>query len=274
MSLSCLNNDMLIKIIQTITEEKNNEIKKLEEKLQTANDDFYQYQEALLRTGHEFYNCWKCKSCVIDLDEEDMDEECFQIRDGQYICCNCMEEINNNVDIQNEIMEKFTEYIVRINNNCYWNNNTVLKYKTYEEIPMCYKKSNICIEKEYYTDWEQLKQDDLPNTKIMNGDKNYSIKHANMLEELEEVFNINDIYLHSIIEIHRQKNKNNFCYVSDYWYRSIPIKKLLNVNSCGCEGEPTSMIGRSWYKCEGYTCSKCAYYSLITKYKKKHYSRN
>ena len=274
MSLSSLNNDMLIKIIQTITEEKNNEIKKLEEELENANNASYQYQEALLRTGHEFYTCWNCKSCIIDLDEEDFEEDCFEIRDYQYICCNCMKKINNNVDLQNAIMEKFTQYIVRFNSKCYYNKD--LEYKTYEEIPMCYKKSNICIEKEYYTDWEKFKQDELPEIEIINGDKNYSIKHANMLEELEEVFNINDIYLHSIIEIHKQKNKNKnsniLCvYISDYWYRTIPIKTLLNVNSCGCQGEPKPMIGRSWYKCEGYTCSKCAYYSLITKYKKKYY---
>ena len=33
------------------------------------------------------------------------------------------------------------------------------------------------------------------------------------------------------------------------------------------------MIGRSWYKCEGYTCSKCAYNSLIRKYKKKYLTK-
>ena len=64
MSLSCLNNDVLIKIIQNITEEKNDEIKKLEEKLETANNAIFEYQEALERTGREFYTCWKCKSCL------------------------------------------------------------------------------------------------------------------------------------------------------------------------------------------------------------------
>ncbi len=267
MSLSCLNNDMLIKIIQTITEEKNNEIKKLEEKLKTADNNIYQYQEALLRTGHEFYNCWNCKNCIIDLDEEDFEEDCFQIRDDQYICCNCMEKINNNVDIQNEIMEKFTEYTVRVSNQRYWNNNMNLTYKTYEEIPMCYKKSNMCIEKEYYTDWEKFKQDEKPEKKIMNGDKKYSIKHSKMLEELDEVVDMNEIYF---------LFKKKFEEGEQRIYKMYPIKTLLNVNWCSpkkCEAR--GMIGRSWWKCEGYNCPcDCAYKSITEKYKKKHYSRN
>ena len=264
MSLSCLNNDILIKIIQTITEEKNNEIKKLEEKLETANNANYEYQEALHRTGIEFYTCWKCKSCVIENDEEDIEEECFQIRDDEYICCNCMEEINNNVDIQNEIMEKFTEYIVRVSNKRYWNNNMNLKYKTYEEIPMCYKNSNMCIEKEYYTDWEKFKQDELPEKKIMSGDKKYSIKHSKMLEELDEVFNMNEIYCWYY---NFKKNIGWGCN-----YKMYPIKTLLNVNWCSPEKcEARGMIGRSWWKCEGYNSPcDCAYKSLTEKYKKKY----
>jgi len=258
MSLSCLNNDMLIKIIQTITEEKNNEIKKLEEKLKTADNLNYEYQEALFRTDTEFYICWKCNNCVIDLDGEDMSDR-FEIRDCEYICGSCMVKINNNVEIQNEIMEKFTEYIVRINSNC-WYNNKNLKYKTYEEIPMCYKKSNICIEKEYYTDWEQLKE--LPDTKIMNGDKNYYINHSNMLKELEDVIDMNQIYCW-----HNSFKKRVGCN-----YRIIHIKTLLNVDWCSpkkCEAR--GMIGRSWWKCEGYNSPcDCAYKSITEKYKKKY----
>lgn len=264
MSLSSLNNDVLIKIIQNITEEKNDEIKKLEEKLETANNAIFEYEEALHRTGIEFYTCWKCKSCVIENDEEDREEQCFQVEDSEFICCNCMEEINNNVDIQNEIMEKFTEYIITVNNQCYWNNNMNKKYKTYEEIPMCYKKSNICIEKKYYNDWEKFKQDEKPEKKIMSGDKNYSIKHLKMLRELEEVFDMNEIY----------------CWYNNFkknlgWncnYKLYPIKTLLNVNWCSpkkCKAK--GMIGRSWWKCEGYNSPcNCAYKSITEKYKTKY----
>jgi len=264
MSLSCLNNDVLIKIIQNITEEKNDEIKKLEEKLETANNANYEYEEALHRTGREFYTCWKCKSCVIDLDEEDFEEECFQIRDNEYICCNCMEKINNNVDIQNEIMENFTEYTVRVSNERYWYSNTNLKYKTYEEIPMCYKNSNMCIEKEYYTDWEKFKQDEKPEKKIMNGDIKYSIKHSKMLEELDEVYNMNEIYCW----YYNFKKKLGW----NYNYKLYPIKTLLNVNWCSPKKcEPRDMIGRSWWKCEGYNSAcDCAYKSLTEKYKTKY----
>jgi len=264
MTLSSLNNDILIKIIETITEEKNNEIKKLEEKLKTADNNIYEYQEALMRTGREFYTCWKCKSCVIDLDEEDMEEECFQIRDDEYICCNCMEKINNNVDIQNEIMETFTEYIVRVNNQSYWNKN--LKYKTYEEIPMCYKNSNICIEKKYYTDWEEFKKDELPKTEIINGNKNNSYNHSCMISELEDIININEIYF-----MYKKKWEEG----EQRIYKMFHIKTLLNVNWCSPKKcEPRDMIGRSWWKCEGYNSPcDCAYKSLTLEYKEKYLTK-
>jgi|TARA_R100000084_G_scaffold30044_1_gene10914 hypothetical protein len=283
MSLSSLNNDILIKIIENITEEKNKQIKKLQEELETSNNTNYEYQQALMRTGSSYYICWECNSCIIDLDEEDMEEECYVLRDNNdgedIICCNCMEKINNNTNRQNEIMEEFTKYIVRVKNNNYpscWNK--YLEYKTYEEIPMCYKTSNMCIEKHYYNDWEEFKKDEEPKTEIINGNKNNSYNHLCMISELEDIININDIYLHSIIQVHKPKNRNEewccgYYYDSDIWYRSVPIKTLINVKSCGCEGEGRPMIGRSWYKCEGYTCSKCAYNSLIRKYKKKYLTK-
>ncbi len=290
MSLSSLNNDILIKIIETITEEKNKQIDILLEKLKTSNTDINNFQNLLEWNDIEWFKCWECKELITTDNYTEQDQEepvetswnyenAHNLTDYNSICGCCMIKINNNVDRQNEIMETFTKYIVKVKNNNYpscWDK--YLEYKTYEEIPMCYKTSNMCIVKHYYNDWEEFKRDEDTKTEIINGDKNNSYNHLSMISELEDIININDIYLHAIIEVHKPKIRNEewccgYYYDSDFWYRTIPIKTLINVKSCGCEGEGRPMIGRSWYKREGHICSKCAYNSLIRKYKKKYLTK-
>lgn len=280
MSLNSLNNDILIKIIETITEEKNKQIKKLEEELEKSNQEINEYQNVLEENDMEYFKCYCCKKIITD--NCDNWNDSFELRDNNadgldIICGSCMEKINNNVDRQNEIMEELTKYVVNVRNNNYpkcWN--TFLKYKTYEEIPMCYKNSNICIEKHYYNDWEKFKndEDDEVIIEIINGNKNNNRIHFNMINELEYIFDMNDIYLHSVLQEHRPKFSNGVgsVYDSDIHYRSIPIKTLLNVDWCKNKCSPRGMIGRSWWKRQGYNCYSCgcAYKSLTEQYKKKY----
>tara|TARA_Y100000004_G_scaffold192780_1_gene253944 strand:- start:219 stop:1163 length:945 start_codon:yes stop_codon:yes gene_type:complete len=277
MSLSSLNNDILIKIIETITEEKNNEIKKLQEELENCINEVRMYQYKLEENDIHYFKCRCCENIITSGTNDTYDwENCFTCSDGNadglnVICGNCMDEFENNTDKQNEFMEEFTEYVVNIT-KCYYTNKKPT-YKTYEEIPMCYKNSNMCIEKYYYNDWENFKNEEY-EIEVMNGCLIYSAIHKNMIMELREVVEMNDIYLQSVLKIHRPKYTNGigYCYDSDIHYRSIPIKTLLNVDWCKNKCEPRGMIGRSWWKRQGYneyTCG-CAYKSLTEEYKKKY----
>ena len=281
MSLSNLNNDILIKIIQTITEEKNNELKKLRNELQKTQflnvdlvSEISSYQGVLEENNIEFFKCRCCKKIITDNDTYDW-ENCIEIRDNnangtEIICGSCMDEFENNTDKQNKFMEEFTRYVVNVV-KCDYNIYKKPSYKTYEEIPMCYKNSNMCIEKHYYNDWENFKNEEY-EIEVMNGDNIYSAIHFNMIFELREVINMNDIYCCSVLEVHKPKNSNGigYCYDCDIHYRSIPIKTLLNVDWCKNKCEPRGMIGRSWWKRQGYNSDSCgcAYKSLTEKYKK------
>ena len=274
MSLNNLPNDILIKIIETITEEKNKKIKKLEEELETSNNDINKYQNVLEENDIEYFKCYCCKNIFTDNCDDWNDS--FELRDNNadglvIICDSCMTELEDNTDKQNELMEKFTEYVVNIT-KCYYTNKKPT-YKTYEEIPMCYKNSNMCIEKHYYNDWENFKNEEY-EIEVMNGDNIYSAIHKNMIIELREVIEMNDIYLHSVLQEHRPKFSNGVgsVYDSDIHYRTIPIKTLLNVDWCKNKCSPRGMIGRSWWKRQGYNCYSCgcAYKSLTEQYKKKY----
>jgi len=84
-----------------------------------------------------------------------------------------------------------------------------------------------------------------------------------MLRELEEVFDMNEIYCwHNSFKKNLGWNCN---------YKLYPIKTLLNVNWCSPKHTPRGMIGRSWWKCEGYNSPcNCAYKSITEKYKTKY----
>ena len=278
MSLSSLNNDILIKIIETITEEKNKQIKKLEEELETSNNDINKYQNKLEENGIDYFKCRCCKNIITDNLDHDEWNNSFELRDNNadgltMVCGGCMEEFEDNTDKQNKFMEEFTEYVVNVRRYKNYILHKKPRYKTYEEIPMCYKNSNMCIEKHYYNDWENFKNDEC-EIEVMNGDNIYSAIHSNMIIQLREVFEMNDIYLYSVLEVHKPKNSNRigYCYDSDIHYRSIPIKTLLNVDWCKNKCEPRGMIGRSWWKRQGYNSDSCgcAYKSLTEKYKKKY----
>jgi len=273
MSLSSLNNDILIKIIENITEEKNKQIKKLESHLGSAFTEISMYQNKLEENDIEYFKCRCCKKIITDNDTYDW-ENCFELRDNNadgmdIICCSCMREFEDNTDKQNKFMEEFTIYVVNVRISKYPSYYPkCFSYKTYEEIPMCFKKSNICIEKHYNNDWEKFKDDEVCEKQVINGNKNHSTNYLNVLIELQEVIEMNDIYLHS------KYWKKNFYYDSDIHYRSIPIKTLLNVDWCKNKCEPRGMIGRSWWKRQGYNSDSCgcAYKSLTEQYKKKYFN--
>tara|TARA_R110002096_G_scaffold64633_1_gene157404 strand:+ start:187 stop:1056 length:870 start_codon:yes stop_codon:yes gene_type:complete len=277
-SINFLPADMLLKIIQTITIEKDNEIAKLKTQFTEQKELCYEYSEALDRAGVWCIHCEECKKVFIDLDDEQFSNrwEC----EDEIICGHCMEEIEDNVDRQNEIMASKTEYVVSgiLGNRI--SSGIECSYDTYEEIPMCYKTSNMLIKKIYYNNWNLLiNNEECKIVEILNGNINYHINHKLMIQELREIININDIYLQSVLEVHRPPISQRLPYIcgsyydTDRWYRTVPIKTLLNVDWCSPEKciVDNGFIGRSWYKKEGYgsPCA-CAYKSLTEKYKKKY----
>ena len=274
MPIQELNTDMLLLIIQNISIEKDKEIAELKKQLDIEEYKCNNYHEALERAGVENFQCEECNEMYIDLDGEAYDNKWCN-DDCEFYCGGCLDDLKYNVDRQNEIMKTKTTYAVHINK--------IKNYKTYEEIPMCYKTSNIYIEKIYYNNWELLINDtEYENeiTETMNGDKNYYKNHNSMLEELGEIVNINDIYLQSVLEVHkppisqRLPNVCGSCYDTDIWYRTVPIKTLLNCDWCKPEKCKTfhRMSGWSWYKREGYSTNcACAYKSLTEKFKKQYF---
>jgi hypothetical protein len=269
MPIQELNTDMLLLIIQNISIEKDKEIAELNKRLDNEENKCNNYYEALHRAGVENFQCVECEEVYIDLDGETYDNNWCN-DDGECYCGGCLDDLKYNVDRQNEIMKTRTNYKVHINND--------KNYNTYEEIPMCYKTSNIYIEKRYINNWElYINEGECVISETMNGDKNNYKNHKSMLEELEEIFNITDIYLYSVLEVHkppisqRLPNVVGYCYDTDIWYRTVPIKTLLNCDWCKpkkCEVFHR-MLGRSWYKREGYSSGcACAYKSLTEKYKK------
>ena len=279
MPIQELNTDMLLLIIQNISIEKDKEIAELKDRLGNWENKCNGYYEALERAGVENFECVECDEIYIDLDGEAFDNKWCN-EDCEFYCAGCLDDLKDNVDRQNEIMKTKTTYAVHINK--------IKNYKTYEEIPMCYKTSNIYIEKRYINNWElYINEGECVITETMNGDENNYKNHKSMLEELEEIVNITDIYLYSVLEVHkppisqRLPNVCGSCYDGDFWYRTVPIKTLLNCDWCKpkkCEvfhrllGVFRRMSGRSWYKREGYSAGcACAYKSLTEKYKKKYF---
>ena len=282
-SINCLPADMLLKIIQTITIEKDNEIAKLKKQLEEQNEMCYEYTDALDRAGVEYFHCEECKKILIDLDDEQFSNR-LEYGDGDNVICgHCIEELEDNVDRQNEIMASKTEYVVSsILTGTLWPTPETC-YNNYEEIPMCYKTSNMLIKKLSYNNWNLLINNEEGRIcEIINGDKTYHINHKLMLKELTEIIKITDIYLQSVLEVHKPPISQRLPYIcgsyydSDFWYRTVPIKTLLNVDWCSPEKciVDNGFLGRSWYKNEGYgsPCA-CAYKSLTEKYKQKYINK-
>jgi len=182
-SINCLHADMLLKVIQTITIEKDNEIAKLKKQFTEQKEMCCEYIDALDRAGVYYIHCDECERVLIDLDDQ-FSNRWDNDYDNTIICGGCMEELEDNVNRQNEIMASKTEYVVSSRfNKGYYNN--------YEEIPMCYKTSNMLIEKQYYNNWNLLiNNEECRIDEIINGDKTYHKNHKIMLEELTQIIKI------------------------------------------------------------------------------------
>ena len=255
-----LPNDMLLQIIQNISNEKDIEIAKLKQELENVKEDFGEFQN---RTG-DFVNLFKCYDCKC-WEVEDDNALFINIDNGDcegFICNDCIENIDNNVDRQKEILNKYIKYKVIFKNHNDYGSMTQKKkiYDTYQEIPMCYKKSNMRINKTFYTSWDNFKNDE-DETEYVNGNTDWNKNYLRLKVELRELFEMNNVYCHSIIE-------KNSSYLYPNHYRTIPVKTLLNVDCCENKCVPRDMIGRSWNKCQGFNCYQCAYKSITEKYKK------
>ena len=257
-----LPNDMLLQIIQNISNEKDIEIAKLKQELENVKEDFGEFQN---KTG-DFVNLFKCFECKCwEVADDDSTKPFINIDNGDcegFICYDCIENIDNNVDRQKEILNKYIKYKVIFKNHNDYGSMTQKKkiYDTYQEIPMCYKKSNMRINKTFYTSWDNFKNDE-DETEYVNGNTDWNKNYLRLKVELRELFEMNNVYCHSIIE-------KNSSYLYPNHYRTIPVKTLLNVDCCENKCVPRDMIGGSWYKCEGFNCYQCAYKSITENYKK------
>ena len=142
-SIDNLPADMLLKIIQTITIDKDKEIAKLKKKIECQSDKIFRFQNAIENQDGGYFECEECYG-IIDEDEE----------------------------LQKKYVELSTFYSI-----CNTNEDSFLQTKTYnnyEDIPTDMIKSDSIIKKIYYKNWLDLTYedpDDLMIEEIINGVK-------------------------------------------------------------------------------------------------------
>ena len=172
-SIDNLPADMLLKIIQTITIDKDKEIAKLKKKIECQSDKIFRFENAIENQDGGYFECEECDGiyygdCCFD-DSFKIDMPCCGVGDI-YICGDCYGIIDEDEELQKKYVELSTFYSI-----CNTNEDSFLQtktYNTYEDIPTDMMKSDSIIKKIYYKNWLDLtyeEEDDLMIEEIING---------------------------------------------------------------------------------------------------------